>query len=724
MNGGVSYQLWRDPIRRLLLASDVDPADAGVLKDIVPDIEQLLGKPATAMLNLEGPERQQRLINAIVNLFLQYEGPILLILEDLQYTEESLKVLEALSLVTEDLSLLVVGSYRHDEQADFVQQFPTANSLHLKRLTPAAIEQISGAMLGEAGHREDILRLLKNETEGNVYFLIEVIRALAEEAGNLEQIEGMDLPSTVAAGGISEVLSRRLDRVPREAYGLLQIAALAGREVDLEIVAKLAPDVELDSWLSICTDCAVLESSDQEWHFSHDKLREATVETVETDQRPALHRRLAVAIEAAYPDAPDWASTLADHWRLAGDTEKELHYEQVAGQYALGMSALGEAIEHLMRALEMLPDDAHIARSDALIMLSEANKYLGNYDAAAKFANDANAIAREIEDQARTADAELELSDVLFQLSNYDDALRHGEQSLASYRELKHGHGTAKALSHLGQIYTQQGDYVKAIELGEESLRISSALDDDAPTTIKTITRLGVTHFSLGDYDDASRFFQQGLELSRENHERRWVANALLNLGTVYSVKGDIEQARAYYEECLEIVRKIGDLRLQAYTLNNMGYDEMLAEAFDRAQMLFEQALGVLKRLGNIYEVANTYANMGQTAEKQEKIDTAREYYMESISQAKSINAYPVILESLIGIARIHADRETAAAYTILILNHEASAGEVKEMAQELQAQLKEELPEDRYAQAEQVASETDLDSLVNALIGHEPVKP
>ena len=76
---------------------------------------------------------------------------------------------------------------------------------------------------------------------GNTFFIVEVVRALAEEAGQLDQIGEMTLPSQVLAGGMRQVIERRLSRVPAEANLLLQLAAVAGRELDLTVLASAAP---------------------------------------------------------------------------------------------------------------------------------------------------------------------------------------------------------------------------------------------------------------------------------------------------------------------------------------------------------------------------------------------------------------------------------------------------------------------------------------------------
>ncbi|MCP4487903.1 MAG: AAA family ATPase [Gammaproteobacteria bacterium] len=91
--GGLPFQLWGEPVRRLLLIqSEVPDLQAGILKDIVPDIEVLLDREVKQAPQLYGPGYQQRMILSIIDLFRNLAEPVLIVLEDLQWTSESLEV--------------------------------------------------------------------------------------------------------------------------------------------------------------------------------------------------------------------------------------------------------------------------------------------------------------------------------------------------------------------------------------------------------------------------------------------------------------------------------------------------------------------------------------------------------------------------------------------------------------------------------------------------------
>src|SRR5262249_41928764 len=154
-------------------------------------------------------------------------------------------------------------------------QLPTMRLIHLERLSRDTIGELSASMLGEqVGRQEAVVNLLARETEGNVFFIVEVVRALAQEAGQLAQVGQASLPEKVFSGGMQTVVERRLSQVPENARPLLQAAAVSGRQLDLEVLKLIYRDSlaagqskrgtspfqsALDLWLSTCADAAILE---------------------------------------------------------------------------------------------------------------------------------------------------------------------------------------------------------------------------------------------------------------------------------------------------------------------------------------------------------------------------------------------------------------------------------------------------------------------------------
>ncbi|MFN8376913.1 MAG: protein kinase [Anaerolineae bacterium] len=320
---GALFRLGRDVLRRLVISTEVTDENASILKQLVPDIGTLLERDIPDAPPLDRDASQQRLLTSIAAVFHGLEQPAVVLLEDLHWARGVDEVLNTLQYVTRERPLLVIGTYRDDEAAKLPQKVSSAHHMKLGRLSAESIAELSKQMLGDAGTQAPVLDLLQRETEGNAFFLVEIVRTLAEDAGSLDFIGARTLPETVFAGGVRRIVERRLGRVPPAGRTLLERAAVIGRYLDVEVLnviaqkRGIAPYPNLDAWLGECVDAAVLDISECCWRFSHDKLREGLLENLQTATLAQLHREVAEAMEQAYPPSIENAAVLAQHWHAA-----------------------------------------------------------------------------------------------------------------------------------------------------------------------------------------------------------------------------------------------------------------------------------------------------------------------------------------------------------------------------------------------------------------------
>jgi len=352
--GGAPYQLWRDALRRLCLQTDLTDLEASVLKSLVPDIGSLIGRVVSDAPGIDAQGSQIRLFSMIEGMFRKQTQPVVLLLEDVHWADESLTLLKRLSQAVYELPVLVIASYRDDERPNLPDEMPGMPVIKLARFDEQAIAELTSSMLGVSGEQAQVVDLLQRETEGNVFFIIEVMRALAEEAGQLAHIGNMTLPQSVFAGGVQTVIQRRLSRVPTASRALLQMAAIAGRELDLSLLHIAFPNTNMEEWLtSIAT---VIEVQENRYRFAHDKLREGLLLNLSVERRKTLHTTVAEAIAATYGDEPNQYAIQHYHWEQAGNLDKARHYAELSGETALKNAAYQEAVRLLSRALELQPE--------------------------------------------------------------------------------------------------------------------------------------------------------------------------------------------------------------------------------------------------------------------------------------------------------------------------------------------------------------------------------
>lgn len=472
--GAAPYHMWRAVLRWLAIAGEATPPEASVLAAITPDLNLLFNQslpPISSTADL--PTKIMTIIEGLLN---RIGAPIMVIFEDLHWADpESLTLLELFGRLARRLPVMIVASYRNDERPDLPDSLPSLRLLTLSRLDPSAIATLSAAMLGETGRQEPVLDLLQRETEGNVFFLIEVVRALADEAGRLEDIGSRTLPQAVFAGGMRRILNRRLNRIPFEDMPLLQTAAVAGRELDLNLIRAVAgPGYDVQAWLLRCADAAVLEVYDDTWRFAHDKLRASLIDQLSEEERCFLHRHIANAVMFTYPNRPEFAGTLAYHWGGAGELAQEAHFSRLAGEQALRIGVYREAIARLERALSLTTAQTpHPEVRKIRATLAEGHLGRGEYATARALYTENLNTARIDEDRDGVATALHALGDVDYFTEDYRAAEARYREALALFRDLADSLGEARALNRLGDVAFEMGNDNAAHRYYQESLTLS-----------------------------------------------------------------------------------------------------------------------------------------------------------------------------------------------------------------------------------------------------------
>ena len=326
--------LWHRVVRWLVMAAGLDEESAVRLIDIVPNLDDLLAEQfpnsfaAPDLSRSSGSFPNLRkvldgLVEILDDLFSRQPQPLLILLEDLHWADPmDLELLARLKPTLEVLPILVVGTYRDDETPRLPATIPDVETVSLERFDQKAIAELAESVLGPTGREGWLVKFLERETEGNVFFVVEVIRALSEEVGRLDQVS-VDLsdsrvPESVFTGGIRHLMDHRLRKIGETERHILELAATYSRIIDLGLLTHAYPLHDLATWVRQCADAAVLENRGGRWRFTHDKLREAILRRLDADDQRLLHKMLVSVLEDYYADDPDKEVALERHRKVAG----------------------------------------------------------------------------------------------------------------------------------------------------------------------------------------------------------------------------------------------------------------------------------------------------------------------------------------------------------------------------------------------------------------------
>jgi len=510
---GVPYQPFVEALRHF-----VDHAPAlserlgrygGELVRLVPELgERVPDLPAP--LRSDPEMERYRLFDAVAAWLTanSSEEPLLLVLDDLQWAAKpTLMLLRHIVAAAAGGRALVLGTYRdteltHDhplqEVVPDLRRHGGVERLSLSGLddvsVTAFVEQASGDRLDETGLA--LARAVYEETEGNPFFVREVLRHLAE-TGAVERRAGSWTTSRPVdqlgiPEGVRDVVGRRLARLSEDTNRALRVAAVVGPEFELGVVQG-AGDLGEETLLGAIEEAAdarvIIEVSATRFRFAHALVRASLYESLTTARQVALHRKTAEAIEAIHEEAlDDYVPALAHHWAKASapvtDTTKAVEYARRAGDRALAQLAHDEAAKYYASGLDLLDaggaNPADPRRLELLIGRGEAQRRAGD-PGYRQTLLDAAHLAERIGDAPALARAALAntLGYTWTAFSVDTDRIEVLESAIAATGE-EDPALRARLLATLGLELAWQPDPTRRVALSEEALQIARTANDPA----------------------------------------------------------------------------------------------------------------------------------------------------------------------------------------------------------------------------------------------------
>lgn len=559
------YQVLRDVVRRLVLTVAPSPDEATHLKNIVSDIGDLLG--LTLPDSIHDDDDKTNLIQTVCDLFRRLNQPALVLLEDLQWARRSLPIIQALVEQVGGLRLMIVATYRADEWPELPRQVRHMRSMILPRLSKASIGAYAGSLLTLHEETEQVVEFLYRESEGNAFFLVEVLRALAEEAGTLAGVGQITLPQHIFAGGVEAVIERRLSRIPIWDQYLLHVAAVAGRAIDLNILQAVDGAADVEDWLTTCANAAVLEVNEGVWRFAHDKLREHILKSLPGDRLAHLHRVVALATEKVYPDEVkrSLAMVLAEHWRIGGDPKKEHLYLTAFGSYMTRTGHRLEAVKYLRDAISLFRRLGHAADEETLrrqirsgidhgLCLME----IGRSDEAIEVTKESRALAQTLGDEVLAGTAEYYQWYAVMLTGAFAQAEAGLRQNLAWAERRQDNELMGRALDGLARSVRLQKRYAEGVEILGRALKVNATLNSPYAVAYVQI-HLGYAYTETGEYAKAHASFAAGLETCRALGYKAETAWALVGTAILSRREADWPACVRDLHEAIEISQQTLD---------------------------------------------------------------------------------------------------------------------------------------------------------------------
>jgi class 3 adenylate cyclase/tetratricopeptide (TPR) repeat protein len=409
----IPYRLWIEALThyveyapQAVLRAHVE-RHSGELTRMVPRLTERL--PEVPPPRETDPETERYLLwGAVVGLLREASAsePLVLVLDDLHWADKpTLQLLKYLVSEGQGLGVLIIATYR---ESDLARGHPLSDALAdlhreqgVERIALKGLEEQNIAELMEraAGYELDeasrgLAKALFRETDGNPFYTAELLRHLLESGGIYQQEGGRwsvrgSLSELGLPESVREVLGRRVARLGDEAREALSLAAVIGRDFEVDLLVRVSghSEEQLLELLEEAVAASVLTESASvpgRFSFAHALINHTLYEDLGTTRRARLHRGVAEALEQCLGAEPGArVSELAYHWAKATtavDPTKAVTYARLAGERALDELAPDEALRWFGQALELQGQEAEAEpkdRCELLIGLGEAQRQTG-----------------------------------------------------------------------------------------------------------------------------------------------------------------------------------------------------------------------------------------------------------------------------------------------------------------------------------------------------------
>jgi DNA-binding SARP family transcriptional activator len=317
-------------------------------------------------------------------------APMLAVIDDLHAADDaSLALLQLLAGDLHRMGVLLLftvrdteGSPRLGQTLGEVLRHPGAEHVALGALEPADVATLVENVTAEVPPA-GVVSALMRRTGGNPFYTTELVRLISSEHRRrpltAEDVQAQDVPS-----GILDVLLRRVSRLPEDTQSLLSLAAVAGAEIQPDLLEQVsgldASHLLLTLEPAIAAGLVTPANTGWAFRFRHPLVHESLYSSLGHAERSRLHARVAAALEATSPAGNADVVQLAYHYVSAGpfgDYTKAIRYCREAAGRSVRQGAWQEAARQLEQALAAISPtlpDADATRCDVLVELGHAHR--------------------------------------------------------------------------------------------------------------------------------------------------------------------------------------------------------------------------------------------------------------------------------------------------------------------------------------------------------------
>jgi predicted ATPase len=519
--------------------------------------------------------------------------------------------------------IALLGSFREDEIGgrpieSMIRKLEGRGEVEVVRLAPLDRDDVGemlGSMLGLAELPRPFVDRVYDETEGNPFFVAEVMRELVEQGAvylregaweATSEVGALDIPRSV-----SDVLLRRVSFLDDAERTVLELLAVAGRPVTASLLLRAGPfeDASLHRAIGGLArrQMAVRVMAEEAcYRVDHHGLRETLVAASDPAHRRDLHRRLGEAIEQGSAEERDAGIyQLAYHFAAADDPDRALKYSLKAGEKAWEGYANDLAVGFFSQARELIA--ASDPTSPLLVELQEkmGDCYVlqGRYTEAKRCYEDLATSAATPHEQARLL---RKVGEVFIQQDEAQGALDAIWRSVELLGESRPASSAARGVSTLANLQLHLVHRF-APRLGGREL-------DEAEK--KRMTQLGESYLRLCyayhfvDPSQTPLLLLRAANAAERSGDAKIKCHAYASLSHLYAVASQFGSAIDYGCRAVMMAEDLGSPWHVAVAESRLGIAHYLGGSWRTALVHLQPAREAFLRCGDLFELGACYTHI------------------------------------------------------------------------------------------------------------------
>ena len=475
-------------------------AGGGELTRLVPDLSARIDLPPSVPADPD--TERHRLHTALTDLLVRVtrRRPALLVLEDGHWADDAtLALLRHLARSAGAARILLIATFRdteldvRDVLADTLADLGRSDDVLRLRLPGLSEAEIAEFVSRAAGVRlgaevTELARAIADLTAGNAFLVCELWRALVDGGAVKVSDEALRVTRPPAELGaprsVHALVGQRLSRLAARTIDLLEVAASAGSEFELDVVRAAGGlgEAELVAAVEEAVRTGMIEELPAQrlaYRFTHELVRRALYDRLSSWRRAELHLRIGEVLEAS-PARSGRTVDLAHHFAAGaavGGRDRGIRYNLLAARAAAASLAFDEATARFVTALELGVDDSR-ERAEVLLELGSARHCGGKALDALEAFRAAAEIARGLGDARLLARAAFGYEEACWRPGIADPGVLELLESAAAAVGKETSHLRVELLAGLARALDYQGDHERGAVVRTQAIDMARQLGD------------------------------------------------------------------------------------------------------------------------------------------------------------------------------------------------------------------------------------------------------